>query len=69
MDPDARRAHLQALLSMEEGILAQLDKHVQKISSHHASKERDRALRQAKASIRRHDRMRRRWERALRVQR
>ena len=63
------RKHLEALLAGENDILARLNAHIDKLSGHHESRERDRAVRQARTSIRRHDRMRRRFERALAVQR
>jgi hypothetical protein len=67
MDPGSRVAHLQALLEGEEAMLARLAAHQEKLLGQHDSRERDRALRQAKASIRRHDKMRRRLERAIKV--
>lgn len=63
------RTHLEALLAAEQETLAWLEKHEAKLLSHHESKERSRALRQVKSSMRRHDKMRRRLERALAVQR
>lgn len=68
MDPEARRLQLESLLDGEVEMLERLEAHVAKLLTHHESRERARALKQAKSSIRRHDKMRRRFERALAVQ-
>jgi hypothetical protein len=68
MDPEAMNAHLRQLLTEEQELLRRLEEHQKKLLTHHESKERSRALAQAKGSVRRHDKMRRRLERALRVQ-
>jgi hypothetical protein len=68
MDPEAMASHLHQLLADEQALLRRLEEHQAKILGHHESKERSRALAQAKGSIRRHDKVRRRLERALRVQ-
>jgi len=49
-------------------MLERLEAHVARLLTHQESRDRARALKQAKASIRRHDKMRRRFERALAVQ-
>jgi hypothetical protein len=69
MDPAAMRTHLEALLGAEKETLSRLESHQAKLLTHHDSKERTRALKQVTASLRRHDKMRRRLERALAVQR
>ncbi|MHB8633869.1 MAG: hypothetical protein ACYDBQ_07895 [Thermoplasmatota archaeon] len=69
MDPESMRSHLETLLAGERDILERLRAHEAKLLGHHESKERDRAVRQAHTSIRRHDKVRRRLERALSVQR
>ena len=63
------RQHLEALLNGEKEILARLEAHQAKLLTHHESKERGRALKQTQSSMRRHDKLRRRFERALAVQR
>jgi hypothetical protein len=68
MDPTDRRHQLQELLLAEKDMIARLEAHAAKLGTHHASKERDRAVKAATSSIRRHDKARRRLERALRVQ-
>jgi hypothetical protein len=69
MDPEAMRAHLEDLLADVDGALAGLEAHQAKLLGHHPTRERGRALAQAKGAIRRHQKLRRRLERALAVQR
>ncbi|MFO1534801.1 MAG: hypothetical protein ABR586_03985 [Thermoplasmatota archaeon] len=68
MDPEAMAAHLHQLLTAEQDLLRRIEEHRMKLLTHQPSRERDRALRQAQSSLRRHDKARRRLERALRVQ-
>lgn len=68
MDPESMRAHLQGLLADVNRALEGLEKHRQKLLSHHETRERNRALTQVKWAIRRHEKLRRRFERALAVQ-
>ena len=69
MDKHARLDHLLGLLGTQQSHLEHLNEHEKKIAGHHASKERDRALMQAKKSIRRADKVVRGLERAVRNER
>ena len=67
MDAEARSRHLQDMLADVRSVLDHLRKHQAKVLTHHDSRERAKALTQAKSSIRRHEKLERRIERAIRV--
>ena len=69
MDKHARLDHLLDLLGTQQALLEHLHGHEAKLAGHHASKERDRSLMQAKKAIRRTDKVVRGLERAVRNER
>ncbi len=67
MDPSSRRASLQALLHDINDAIRHLEAHETKLMGHGESRDRAKALSQAKGALRRLDKSRRHVERQLRV--
>lgn len=66
MDKNARLDHLLNLLGLQKEHLAHLHGQRKKLDSHHASRERDRAILQNSKDVRRTDKAVRSLERAVR---